>query len=361
MQDVSDRFLAALRKPHGIRTTAEYQVPGGDVFPLLVKGGSVSVDDGARIRRKAQLKVYGTTADYKRMTIEGCLFTVRHGVNFGGNDTELVPVITGEIVSASRPFGRSAGEVTLPLQDLGAWLARTEFVLPYVVAAGTARTQAIKNLVVDARPSSVVSDLAGAAGGYVGVDRVFTGSRLDAITQLATDGGLESYWGADGTYIIRTARQSTDSSVWSTAGTLISAERMRPQDKLYNTVIVSPSATDGSQTWTPVVVTITDPSHPRHPSKIGTVPYRVASPTILTSADAYNVAVNRLDKVLGTTETLRLGTISNPALEGGDVIRVTTPPLNNEPADTFQHFCDGLSLDLDTGAMRLDTRSQRAA
>jgi len=45
-------------------------------------------------------------------------------------------------------------------------------------------------------------------------------------------------------------------------------------------------------------------------------------------------------------------------LEAGDVIRVITPNLNLEPGRAFQHFIDSLAIDLASGSMSLNTRSQ---
>ena len=129
-------------------------------------------------------------------------------------------------------------------------------------------------------------------------------------------------------------------------------------DRLYNTVVVRPSTTDGSQTWTQQVVQITDTTNPRHPDKIGVVPYFWSSPTIQNAGQAITAAYTILFRVLGTTETLDLGLISNPALDGNDVIRVITPQVNQDPADIFQHFVDTFTLDLVTGSMSLGTRSQ---
>lgn len=357
MYPVSGQFIAALRKPHGILTEVDYTPPGGDTFPLEIKSGTVTADSSTRIRRRAALKVYADSADYQRMSVDGCLFRIRHGLKLP-DGPELVPVFAGEIITGGREFGGSAGEVSLPLQDLGVWLSRADFVNPFVVTAGQTRAAAIASIVTNARPGTVVTTLS--SGGTVGAAKVFTDSRLDAISALANDGGLESFFAGDGSYVIRAQQSLSSASVWTIKDTLKAAARARPMDRLYNTVVVKPSATDGSQTWTQQVAQVVDPAHPRHPSKIGVVPYFYASPTIANTADALRVANNMLARVLGTTETLELETITNPALEGGDVIRVITPQLNNDPADIFQHFTDGFTLTLDTGAMKLNTRSQAA-
>jgi hypothetical protein len=97
---------------------------------------------------------------------------------------------------------------------------------------------------------------------------------------------------------------------------------------------------------------------PRHPDLIGTAPFFINSPTITTAAGAIAAGQRKLTQLSGTLETLNIDSIANPALEAGDVIRVFTPNLNLEPGRAFQHFIDSLTLDLASGSMSLNTRSQ---
>lgn len=362
MYPISDRFVAALRKPQTRSTVVTVTPPGGSAQTLRVRredGNTVTLDSNQRIRRKALLSVYATAAQYEAIAAPAALFRVTHGLAYGPNLTELVPVFTGELTRAARVIGGGdVGTVALPLQDLGGWIDRTRFLTAWTVAAGTARWAAIAAMVTDSRPGTVVTNLS-TAGGSTGADQVFTDSRWDAIGALATDGGLEAFFGPDGAFVIRDAPLTTTTPIWTATGTLKSVSRERPLDKLYNTVVVRPSASDGSQTWSQQIAQVTATSNPRHPSKIGVVPYFYASPTIQTSDQALAVAVKMLDRVLGTTESLNLDAISNPALEGSDVILVGTPAINTERARSFRHFIDTASLDLIGGGMTLATRSRR--
>lgn len=358
MWAVSDQFLQALKAPHEIRTTLTVTPPGGSPLEVGIKSGTLRVESGSRIRRKGSLVLVGDSSVYETVAAPGAIFTIQHGLKMG-NITELVPAFVGEATSPAQDFG--GGTIGLSLADNAQWLSRTRFVTPYAPTAVTTRVAAITAVVTAARPGTVVVNESTDTG-TIGSAQVWSEGPLDVVADLTRDGGTEAFFRADGTFLIRNMATTLSAPVWEAkageGGTLLSAERTRDSDRMFNTVVVRPAAADGSQTWPQQTAQVTDANHPLHPSKIGTVPYFWSSPTTKTAAAAL-VAANRiLDRVLGVTETLSLGSITNPALEANDVIRVITPPIGIEPAQIFQHFIDSYSYDLGTGAMSLATRSQ---
>lgn len=355
MQAVTNQFLQALLYPHRLVSNFTYTVPGGSPVSLVVQSGSVSVDTSQRVRRTAQLVVYGLQTDFAAMTTPGAVFHIDHGLDYGSGQTELVPVFHGEQINAEQKIGD--GTISLTLSDHSNWLDRVRFITPYAPLASTLRTLAITSIVTAARPGTVVVVTATDTG-TIGSQNVWTDSRLDAITSLCRDGAMDAYFQPDGSYLICDSPDQNTMSSWTASGVLESGSRKRPMDKMYNTVVVRPGATDGSQTWPQQVAQITDTTNPRHPNYIGVVPYFWSSPTITNSGQALRSAQAILFRVMGTTETLTLGMISNPALEGNDAIRVVTPSVNTDPANIFQHFIDAFTLDLVTGSMNLGTRSQ---
>lgn len=358
MWAVSDAFLDALHFPQKRVTRATYQVPGGVEVPLRVKGGTVKMDDSARYRRTASLSLFGSTADYEKVMTPGTLFRISHGLNMG-TTSELVPVFCGEVSSGNQTLGGNRGDITIPLVDRAVWLGRSDFTIPFTPTSVT-RAAAISQAVAAAIPGVVIITTSTDVGD-LGNGKLWTGSRLDAISQLAADAAAESFFLPDGTYLIRNQPSISEKVSWTLRGLVKGGERARPQDRLYNTVIVTPTASDGSQTWTQQTAQITDPLSPRHPSKVGIVPYFLPSATATSADTALTAARARLSRIQGNTDSLSLDTISNPALEGGDVIRLIIPKTGDEPAQIFQHIVDGFSMDLVTGAMRLSTRSQSEA
>lgn len=358
MWPVSTRFAAALPYPHRRVTTVTVTPPGGAATTLDIEGGTVTVAGDKGVRRRATFTVTGSTTEFAELATPGAVFSIVHGLNYG-DSSETVPVFYGELTKAQQTFGE--GSIVCDLSDLGVWLARCVFTAPYSATAATTRIDAIEAVVEAARPGTTVTNESSDTG-TIGADQVWTTGPLDVIDQLTNDGGTEAFFLPDGTFTIRDRRTSTSSPVWlatgGNAGVITSVARTRPQERLYNTVIVQPATTDGSQTWTQQTATVTDTEHDRHPDNIGTVPYFYKSPTIATAAEALATANLLLDRVLGTTETLQIGGISNPALEANEPIRVITPNLPNDPATAFQHFVDTFTLDLATGGMTLSTRSQ---
>jgi hypothetical protein len=354
---VTDRFIQALTAPHKYKSVCTVTVPGGSGVDIEIKAGSLSVTGGSRIRRRLSgLLLIGDQNAFEIVSTPGAVFSITHGIAYGSSD-ELVPVFYGEAVAGSQRFGD--GTITVTLTDQGSTLAACKFSAPYAPSAATTRVAAITAVVTGAIAGVSVSNLSTDTG-TIGSAQVWSDNPGDVIAQLTRDGGTEAYFGPDGVFYIRDLPTTATPYVWTAGsgagGTLVSAERTRPLDRLYNRVVVRPS--DSAMTWTQQVATITDTASPLHATKINTRTYPYSSPTIGSGAEALIVANQLLDRFKGITETLSLTAIANPALEANDSIRVITPQINNVPAAIFQHFIDNITLSLGSGDMSLATRSQ---
>ena len=356
MLPVSARFLDAVTKPHRVVTEILATPPGGSAIPVRRTAGTLSVDVDARIRSRVSLTALVTADEWSVFSVPGCRFSVRHGIQFGGSDQELVSLFVGELSETSRSLSPNAGEAKLTLQDLGGWVTRSELLAPASFPAGMSRALVIELLVQGALPGVQVVNVSSGGGvlpaGYVAARR-----RFQAVGDMELDGRMVSYFNGSGEYVIRDAPRLVDAAVF-TLRQFVQVSRARPLDRLYNTVVVSPGSSDGSQSWPVQTVRVTDPFHPRHPSRVGVVPLFVDSITAASASEALAIGRNELDKVLGSTESLSLGLVANPALEVGDLVRVVTPQVNEERADILQHYVDGLSINLVSGLMGLSTRSQ---
>lgn len=357
MWPVSDRFLTALGGPHRYKTTVTITPPGGDPVEVPFRAGSVQVDGSQRIRRRIQgLELVGDSTVFELAVTPGALFQIEHGLSFG-TTSELVPVFTGEAAQGTQRF--ADGGITLTVADQGNTLAACPLPSPFAPAASTTRVDAIQTVVEAAIPNVEVVNESSDAG-TIGSAQVWTDKPGDVISALTKDGATEGFFRPDGVFLIKDAPTSSTPPVWSITsgegGTLKQAERTRPLDKLINRVVVAPSSQD--QTWTEQAAEITDTGSPLHSSKIGVRTYRHQSQTIASAVEALGIANRLLDRYQGVTETLSLTSIANPALEVNDSIRVITPRLNQEPPRIFQHFIDQYTLNLATGEMTLQTRSQ---
>lgn len=358
MWDVTDRFLEALRGPHRLVTTASVTAPDGESTTVRIKSGTVSADSASRVRRSGSIVIQGGEELFDAVATPGAVFRIMHGLDFGGS-TELVPVFTGELSSPVQQVG--VGEVRVSLGDLGERVSRSRFLAPYSPAGSARRVDVIQSVVSAAVPSAIFTNTSSDVG-TVGGGKLWEENRWDVISDLARDGDSEAFFGPDGAFMLRNAPSPSNEAVWTVSagdgGTLVSAARQRPLDRLFNTVVVRPSATDGSQTWAQQVVAIDDPSSPLSPALIGTVPYFYASPTASSAAAARQAGRRILERVVGLTESLSIECIANPALEVNDPIRIITPTTEVDRAQVFQHFVDSFSFNLITGRMNIRTRNQ---
>lgn len=352
---VSQRLLDAIPYPHKLVTVCTVTPYAGTPTTVTVSSGSVTADRSQRIRRTASITVDGGTSLYALLSDPGARVAIDHGFDFGGGQTELLPQIRAELSAAALPLG--GGTIQVSLADYWQRLAAVEYINAYTPDVTHRRVDEITAAVQQALPDVTVVNRA-TDFGAVATSQAWT-SRADMITSFATDGGMEAYFAADGTFVLRDVPQITDQVAYliktGPGGTLEDLTRQRPLDKLYNTVILTPATADSAQTWTQVVAQITDTADPRHPDRIGPRPYRYSSPTLLTEDDAAVVAGQLLAKVTGTTETLSLDALTHPGLEPGDIVRAQTPLDGG--SDIVNHFLEQFSLDFVTGGMSANTRS----
>ena len=359
MLAVSQDFRTAIPRGHQVVTVCTSTVPGGTPATLTVSAGTVNADRSQRIRRTApNIAVRGGSDLYEQLSTPGCRITVDHGFDFGGGVRELVPLIRGELSSAALQLGD--GLIQIAVADLWQGIAGADFLAPYSPAVTARRVNEIAAAVVAVYPGITVRNTA-TDRGTIGTAQAWT-SRADMITALANDGGSEAYFAADGAFVIRDQRQISDAVAWliktGPGGTLETLTRNRPLDRVFNTVVLEPATADPSQDWDQVVVQITDLDNPRHPARLGRVaPFRYSAPTLLTEAAAIDVATQLLTKVQGSTETLSLGAMANPALEEGDIVRVLTPIDGGNTI--VNHFLDSYSIDLVSSSMSCGTRASQ--
>lgn len=356
MWPVTQRFRDTATQSHQISSTCTITTPGGQSQTIPIVSGSTNVDRTQQIRRTAPgLVLKGGSSAYAMLSIPGTQVVLAHGFVYGGSESELIPMLTGELTSAAHEYGQ--GVIGISVADRWQKLAASPRLFPYTPATTARRTDEIIAAVQDVFPGITVRNSATDTG-TVGTAQSWK-SRSDQVASYALDGGMEVYFAPDGALVLRNLPQITDDPSWTIktgrGGTLKALTRTRPLDRLYNTVILTPATADPAQTWTQVIAQITDPNDPRHPNRIGIRPYNYASPTALTIAQAQTVAAQVLNRIIGTTETIDLTALAMPALEGGDVVRLLTP---SDAGDTIvSHFLQQLSVDFASGDMSANTRS----
>ena len=225
---------------------------------------------------------------------------------------------------------------------------RAEYIIAAVVGRHPGTSHACTNTAAASTPTP---------------DRVWDRDRTQFINDLANDGGLDTYFNAAGEFMIRKQPILDQSdSVWTFRtgefGNILTADRERPFDRLYNRVVINPI--DETQTWGATYFDLEDTSNPRHSDYIGVVPYFYSSPTLLDEAAVVNAGDTILQRIQGTTETLSIGALGVP-LEVGDVVTVIHPATDTDPGFNAVHIIDSWDYDLVTGAMTCKTRSSELA
>lgn len=357
MLTVSDRFKEAPTRPATLSTTVTLTTPGGASQILPLASGTVNVDRSQQMRRTAPLTVKGGSDLYDLLRTPGAQCRIDHGFAWSGTAKETVPVITGPLSTSSLTLGD--GLVAFAVADRWQDLAAQEYLTPFSPSTSASRAAVIATAVQGAFPGITVTNTS-TDQGTVGTAQAWT-SRADMVAALATDGGMEAFFAPDGSFIIRDLPKITDLPAWliktGPGGTLKTLTRSRPLDKLFNTVLLTPATADPAQAWAQVAASITDPANARHPNRIGVRPFRYQSPTLLTSAQALTVASQLLTKIQGTTETFAVSAMGMAALEGGDIVRVSTFTDTGQATTIVNHFLQQLSLDLIAGDMTANTQS----
>lgn len=351
---VSTEFLEAIVTAPQYVVSATFTQPDGTHGPLTIQSGTVKVDSTQNIRRTCDLVVLGGSAFYQQLMTPGTVLDLACGVSMGGV-RELVPVFHGEVTDGKQDLGGYS--ISLSGGDMAVRLARNRFATAFTPGNVT-RVAAIRAALQSSMPGATLVDLSSDRGVITAATSwASQASPVDVFSDLSKDGGTEVFQRPDGVWVLRDRPVIDSGTVWTLQRSLKTASRERPLDALYNAVVVTPSASDGSQTWTQQVVELTDATHPLHKSKIGFSPYFWSSPTAGSAAAAVAAGQSILSRITGATQTLDLSLVANPALEGGDVVTVIAPAVGQEHAQAFRHFIDGFSFDLATGSMTASTRS----
>lgn len=358
MRPVTDRFKAALLVSHKRSTSVTCTVPGGSPVALKFTAGSVSSSNSTGARYQATLSLYAVPGDdtFALVSTPGAIFTIEHGIDYGAGDVELIDCGVYECAKPASSIG--TGAISVTLVDLWQRVERCRFLTPYYPTSGGRGTKIAE--AVGGAMSDVTVNIVDQGGAYEQGDNLWDRDRTQFIADMSKDGSLDAAFDASGQFRIRTEPVLTGQApVWTfrtgDVGNIVTADRERPLDRLYNTVVVQPL--DGTQSWDQQTIILSDPDHPRYPDKIGVVPFFYKSPTLDTAEQAVSAGTTIMQRVLGTTETVSLNAVSNPALEVGDVVALVHDQTDTDPGFQANHLIDSWQMDLASGAMTLATRS----
>jgi hypothetical protein len=375
VREISDRFKAALNTGHKRTTVITCTIPGGETVTIgesrrLSTGrmgpgwtsGSVtsSASSGARYQASLTISPEPGSDTYGLVSTPGAIFRIRHGIDFGVGDVELIDCGVYEAAKPAVDLG--GGDIRLSLVDQWVRLVRNEFLDPYYPASGS-RAVKIAEVVTEAIPGVV---LTGSADGglYEQGDNLWDHDRTKFINDMAKDGAIDAAFDASGAFRIRPQPiMENTAPVWTfrtgAGANITTAERETPLDRKYNTVVMEPM--EETQSWDRQIIVLDDIDHPLHPSKYGPAQFRYRSPTLNTPAEVTAAGVAIMQRFLGVTQTISIGALGNPALEVFDVVPVVKEATATDPGFQALHAIDSFQMDLKYGAMTLATRSSNLA
>lgn len=267
----------------------------------------------------------------------GAVFDIFVGINLGAS-IEWIPAFSGRVVDGSSR--RNSLGVTAALSDHWSYYDRIPLAAPFT-AAGDTRANLIAELFLSIGLGVSVVVEEDADGGTISAAQaaIYTGSRSQAASQLATDGHLLVGFDGEGDLTIKAqpSLAGTITADWQfrggEGGTIAfgTLERKRPfAEALINGVRVTPKGE--FQTWDAQTAILDNTDDPRHASRVGSRIIEVQSATLTTACDALDLALAELTRRLrGTDEKVQLTTAINPAVEADDYIYVAAGPTIEDP------------------------------
>jgi hypothetical protein len=332
---VSDRFLARLAESHTVATTVELFLTDGRVLDLEHTGGSVTVDRSQAIRRTCTVTLADpsliprTPAD--QLATYGAQLRISRGVEYGDGTSELVPLGLFRLDSVDGDI--SEGPVTLQGKSLEVVVQDDKFTTAYT-ATGTvvgAVTALIQRSVPGADVVSTITDTPIGSRTFDVEADPWAGAQ-----EIAAAAGAEVYANADGTFIVATLPDLlTATPVWAVeateGGVYVSGSRAMSSDGVYNGVLAKGENTADNVPPVSYLATDTDPNSPTYwGGPFGRRPLFYSSST-LTTVNACAAAANlKLAAARAPNASGDFSSLPNPALEPGDVLRVTHPDGSRE-------------------------------
>lgn len=333
MLTMSTRAVSTIRDSHEIRVyAAAISSASGVVDNLPVTSGSVVSDSSSQVRRTATVGIGRSDlwpADpVSILSPIGSELLISYGIVLQSGKVEYIQLIRGPITRVQRriPTESDGGDaVTVTVADRSSKVAEARFDAPTQTIAGATTVSEISRLITAVLPTVSVTDLTGST--KVAPQMEMERERWnDGIEKLADSISAEVYATPDGNFIIRTQPDVTSPPVWTLdvgdGGVLLSEDDEFTRDLTYNRVVASGQRVDGI----PPVYAVASDTNVNSPTSING-PFGIktrfyASPLLTTVAQCQSAADSMLARVIGHHMSIGFTTVTNPALEAGDVIRL---------------------------------------
>lgn len=326
MWPLSAAAREVLRGSHQVtyRAVAHTAILGA--LDVALVGGTVTSDAKSQVRRTATVEVGDPAlfpvSPYAALSPVGSDLAIEYGIVIPRHGVEWVPLIRGPIQKVTGTLPR-VDALGVEVADRAAAIAEDRLTAPTQTAQGSTIVAEITRLIVESNPLAEVIDRSGSVQ-PAPVIEIEANRWADGVERLADAAGLEVFADTEGRFVIRAVPTLDDAAVWvvDAGGVLITADLELTRAQVYNAVVARGERSDGTPPVHALVVD-DDPASPtRYGGPFGRKPRYYTSPLLTTVAQCQQAARALLDRVKGFAATVKLETIVNPALEGGDVIEV---------------------------------------
>jgi hypothetical protein len=328
MYPVSDRFLARLAESHAPVTEVLLFLTNGRVVPLDHTGGSVTVDRSQAIRRSCTVTLADPTLIPRtasdQLATNGARLRLSRGVDYSDGSKELIPLGVFRLDSVDGDV--NDGPVNLAGKALEVCVQDDKFTSVYT-ATGTV-VGAITALIQRSLPTAdVISHIVDTPIGSRAFD--VQADPWAGCQEIAAAAGAEVYSNADGVFIISQLPDLlTTPPVWAVeaveGGVYISANRAMSSDNVHNGILASGENTADNAPPVSHLAIDNDPGSPTYwGGPFGRRPDFFSSSTLTTLAACQQAANLKLAQAKAPNATGDISSLPNPALEPGDVFRVT--------------------------------------
>ena len=368
MLNASSDFLDGLRYSHKILVRASLvdRATGGTLETYDVVSGNFTATSRSNIWRQCNVVLTSPWVERFESLDVTDIIRIERGVRFYNKQEEWITV--GEFFVQDISHDVQSRRFTVTGFDAGSAIEDFGLITPYAPqsADGSQITfvQAIQELINAVLPNATLQ---------VGEDvdttlvtqssTVFTGSRWDAINQLAKGLGAVVHATIENNFQIEVISEDP-AAVWEAGsgqgGVLVTATQGHSRREQFNAVQVRWESPNGGGV---VFVVDSDPESPTYwDGPFGRKPAPEESlPEVDSESAAVGAATALLNQYKGFARSLSFTSITNPLLEPLDVVRVTTPDgkADDHIIDNINYSLGGATMSCETRLIRTVTQSDR--
>jgi len=370
MEQVSDRWNAAIRKSHTVVSYVDAVSPTGRTARLLALDGAVQVDRSSAQRRRCSVKCIdpegALTANEldSILTPYGTELRPYRGIKYADSGIEeVVPLGVFRLAKVSvSDSNTGTPDISLEAFDLSRTVSRDKFIAPYTVASGANVVDAIKTILARTFPDLGYDAVSTSVVTTAPIVYDVGNDPWDAVSSLALSIGAEIYFDTRGKVVIAPpldieALPSPDFTYVEGQGcTLLDLGKVLTDEPGYNGVVVTGESPGDELPPVRAVVWDNDPASPTyHLGPYGENPMFITNQIVKTEADALAAAASILQGELGFSSELSITATVNPALDCGDVVQVTRARVHVNGL----YAIDALNIPMNVGGTQSLTLRQK--